>query len=115
MAEANVVTKMDAKKEAAAIQPMQVLVRGRLEKSRTYEGKRYSQIITPAPDAYSRPQIVEVRSKARLGDVGEEISVTCVLGGFSRKPYKVTDKQTGEMVTVTPVDHTLDAIDGKSD
>jgi hypothetical protein len=116
MAEANVVMKMDSKKEAAAaVQPMQVQVRGRLEKSRLYEGKRYSQIITPAPDAYSRPQIVEVRSKGRLGDIGEEVSVSCVLGGFSRKPYKVTDKQTGEMVTVTPVDHTLDVVDSGTD
>lgn len=115
MAEANVVTKMDAKKEALAQPPMHVMVRGRIEKSRLYEGKRYSQIITPAPDAYSRPQIVEVRSKARLGDAGDEVTVMCTLGGFSRKPYKVTDKQTGEMVTVTPVDHTLDVIDGQND
>lgn len=115
MAEANVITKMESKKEAAAVLPMQVLIRGRLEKSRSYEGKRYSQIITPAPDAYSRPQIVEVRSKARLGEIGDEITVKCVLGGFSRKPYKVTDKQTGEMTTVTPVDHTLDVVDGQND
>ena len=114
MAEASVVTKMEVKKEAA-IQPMQVLVRGRLEKARLYEGKRYSQIITPAPDAYSRPQIVEVRSKARLGDIGDEVSVACTLGGFSRKPYRVTDKQTGEVVTVTPVDHTLDAVEDARD
>ena len=116
MAEVNVVTKMDSKKDAGpAAQPMQVLVRGRLEKSRLYEGKRYSQIITPAPDAYSRPQIVEVRSKGRLGDISDEVSVSCVLGGFSRKPYKVADKQTGEMVTVTPVDHTLDVIESGAD
>jgi hypothetical protein len=115
MAEANVVTKMEPKKDAASMQAMQVLVKGRIEKSRLYEGKRYSQIITPAPDAYSRPQIVEVRSKSRLGDVGDEVTVACVLGGFSRKPYRVTDKQTGEMVTVTPVDHTLDAIDGQGE
>ena len=114
MAEASVVTKMEGKKEAA-VHAMQVLVRGRLEKSRLYDGKRYSQIITPAPDAYSRPQIVEVRSKSRLGDVGDEVAVTCLLGGFSRKPYRVTDKQTGEMVTVTPVDHTLDAVEAQGD
>jgi hypothetical protein len=111
MAEANVVTKMETKKDAAALSLMQVVVRGRLEKARSYEGKRYSQILTPAPDAYSRPQIVEVRSKNRLGDVGDEVTVTCKLGGFSRKPYKVTDKQSGEVVTVTPVDHTLDVVE----
>lgn len=112
MAEASVVTKMDAKKEVSAQQVMQVLIRGRIEKSRLYEGKRYSQIITPAPDAYSRPQVVEIRSKTRLGETGDEVTVMCTLGGFSRKPYKVTDKNTGEVVTVTPVDHTLDAVEG---
>lgn len=114
MAEANVVTKMDAKKDIAAQQAMQVLIRGRIEKSRLYEGKRYSQIITPAPDAYSRPQIVEVRSKSRLGETGDEVTVMCTLGGFSRKPYKVTDKSSGEVVTVTPVDHTLDAVEAQN-
>jgi hypothetical protein len=110
MAEANNQIKSDGKKEITGGLPMQVLVRGRLEKSRLYEGTRYSQIITPAPDVYSRPQIVEVRSKERLGDVGDEVAVACILGGFSRKPYKAVDRQTGESVTVVPVDHTLDAV-----
>jgi len=90
---------------------MQVLVRGRIEATRTHDGVRYTRIMTPAPDAYSRPQIVEVRGKKRVGDRGDEITVLCSLGGYQRKPYQVKNKETGELETVTPVDMTLDVID----
>lgn len=90
---------------------MQVIVAGRIEISKTYEGKRYTQILTPAPDAYSRPQLVEIRSKTKLGERGEEVSAQCVLGGFQRKPYEVKDKNTGEVVKVVPVEHTLDLVE----
>ncbi len=110
MAEANVM-KMEDKKGHQAIKAMVVLVAGRLESSKTYEGKRYTQVMTPAADAYSRPQLVEIRSKARLGEKGEEISCECVLGGFQRKAYETKDKQTGEIVKVVPVEHTLDLVE----
>jgi hypothetical protein len=91
---------------------MEVKVKGRIEASRLYEGKRFTRLVAPAPDAYSRPQTVEVRSsRQKLGEVGEEITVNAVLGGYTRKPYKVTDKDTGEIVTLTPVDHTLDLLE----
>lgn len=107
MAEGNVM-KMDDKKNTPAIKSMHVIVMGRIEGSKAYEGKRYTQVMTPAADAYSRPQLVEIRSKARLGEKGEEISCECILGGFQRKPYETKDKQTGEIVKVVPVEHTLD-------
>lgn len=108
MAESNVMMKMDDKKSHQVIKAMQVMVSGRIEGSKTYEGKRYTQVMTPAADVYSRPQMVEIRSKARLGDKGDEISVSCVLGGFQRKPYETKDKQSGEIVKVVPIEHTLD-------
>ncbi|WP_244965366.1 single-stranded DNA-binding protein [Janthinobacterium lividum] len=111
MAELNAVTKLDEKKSQHSVKSMHVVVVGRIEGSKTYEGKRYTQVMTPAADAYSRPQLVEIRSKARLGDKGEEISAPCVLGGFQRKPYETKDKQTGEVVKVVPVEHTLDLIE----
>lgn len=89
--------------------PMRVLIVGKVEHTRLYDGKRHTRIITPAADAYSRPQVVEVRSSAKLASVGEETEVFCRLGGYTRKPYRVTDKDTGETVMVTPVDMTLDA------
>lgn len=96
---------------AAKLVPLQVLVRGKVEASRRFDGKRYTRIITPAADAYSRPQMVEVRSVSKLGDVGDETEVTCRLGGYTRKPYRTTDKDTGETAMVTPVDLTLDAVE----
>lgn len=98
-------------KPVSGIVPMRVLIRGRLESSRLHDGKRYSHVMTPAADAYSRPQLVEIRSKAALGQKGEEINVACTLGGYARKAYESKNKQTGEVVSVTPVDHTLDLIE----
>ncbi|MFZ6813347.1 single-stranded DNA-binding protein [Undibacterium sp. Rencai35W] len=91
--------------------PMRVYVKGRIEQSRLFDGSRFTRIITPAPDAYSRPQVIEIKSKQRLGEKGDEIAVVCALGGYQRKPYQVTDKETGERVTLVPVDHTLEAVE----
>lgn len=91
--------------------PMQVAIRGRIDATRTHDKTRYTRIVTPAPDPYSRPQIVEVRSKSALGSRGEEVTVLAQLGGYTRKPFRTADKETGEMLTVTPVDLTLDAIE----
>jgi hypothetical protein len=96
---------------SAKVQPLQVLVKGKVEASRRFDGKRYTRIITPAADAYSRPQVVEVRSSSKLAEVGDETEVTCRLGGYTRKPYRTTDKETGETSMVTPVDLTLDAVE----
>ncbi|WP_054073502.1 hypothetical protein [Comamonas testosteroni] len=90
---------------------MQVMIRGRIDASRTHEKTRYTRIVTPAPDPYSRPQTVEIRSKSQLGAKGEEVTVLAQLGGFTRKPFRSTDKESGEITLVTPVDLTLDAIE----
>jgi hypothetical protein len=112
MAEAAAVSELsNGRKQAAQAVPMQVFVKGRIEAARRYEGNSYTRILTPAPDAYSRPQVLEVRSKARLGDKGEEVGVMCILGGYQRKPYQAKDKESGEIVTLTPVDHTLDLVE----
>lgn len=103
--------KIEEKKNLSTVKAMHVVVAGRIEGSKTYDGKRYTQVMTPAADAYSRPQLVEIRSKARLGEKAEEIACTCILGGFQRKPYETKDKQTGEIVKVIPVEHTLDLIE----
>jgi len=90
---------------------MQVFVKGRIDASRRYEKNHFTRIVTPAPDPYSRPQTVEIRSKQRLGQTGDEITVQAMLGGYTRKPFRSTDKETGETSMVTPVDLTLDAIE----
>jgi hypothetical protein len=90
---------------------MEVTVKGKIEAARRHEKKHYTRLITPAADAYTRPQVVEVRSNQRLGQQGDEITVDCKLGGYTRKAFRSTDKETGETQMVTPVDMTLDAND----
>lgn len=90
---------------------MQVWIKGRIDATRRHDKTRYTRIVTPAPDPYSRPQTVEARSRQSLGQVGDEITVLGQLGGYTRKPFRSTDKETGETTMVTPVDHTLDVIE----
>ncbi|ALF90439.1 MULTISPECIES: hypothetical protein [Ralstonia solanacearum species complex] len=104
-------TTTQGAKQPASIKAMQVLVRGRIEQMRAHEGTRYTRIMTPAPDAYSRPQIVEVRGRQKLGERGDEVTVLCSLGGYQRKAYQFKNKDTGEVETVTPVDMTLDVVE----
>ena len=103
---------IESPKQGNKMAVMQVVIRGRIDASRTHEKTRYTRIVTPAPDPYSRPQTVEIRSKGQLGSKGEEVTVLAQLGGFTRKPFRSTDKETGEVTMVTPVDLTLDAIEG---
>jgi len=109
MAEAMVANIQD--KKSLAVKAMHVTVAGRIETSKLYEGKRYTQVMTPAADAYSRPQLVEIRSKGKLGEKADEITVQCVLGGFQRKAYETKDKNSGEIIKVVPVEHTLDLVE----
>ncbi|GGI21077.1 single-stranded DNA-binding protein [Oxalicibacterium faecigallinarum] len=108
MAEPAVATPLQPRQ---TLQPMQVAIKGRIEASRMFNGNRYTRITTPAADQYSRPQTVEIRSKGKLGEKGEEATVMATLGGFTRRPYQTKDNDSGEIVTITPVDLTLDAIE----
>ena len=110
MSQEATVAKIDSNRAGAPV-VMRVLVKGRIEKSRTREGVRYTLVLTPAADAYSRPQLLEIRSKVKIGDAGEEISRFCTLGGYQRKAYQAKDKNTGEITTVVPVEHTLDLVE----
>lgn len=96
---------------ARTITAMQVIVKGRVQGSRLHNGTRYTQIMTPAKDSYSRPQVIEVRSKRALGMKDEEVVITAELGGYTRKAFISIDKETGERLSVTPVDMTLDAVE----
>lgn len=93
------------------MKPMEVFILGKVDARRKFDANWYTRIITPAPDAYSRPSAVEIRSKQKLGEVGEEIRVQAKLGGYTRKPYKSVDKDSGEIAMITPVDLTLEAIE----
>lgn len=91
--------------------PLQVLVVGKVTRSRRFEQFFYTTVICPAPDPYSKPAVIEIRSKQRLGERDEEIRVTAELGGFEGRSYQVTDKETGERRTLIPVNHFLNAVE----
>lgn len=89
----------------------QTTVKGKIVERIRHEKTTYTRIVTPAPDPYSRPQTLEIRSKGAIGQVGDEVIVPAQLGGYTRKAFRVTDKETGEIRMVTPVDMTLDAVE----
>lgn len=97
--------------QSSAKRPMHVYIKGKIEAARRYENNWFTRIITPAADSYSRPSVVEVRSKAKLGTVGEEVDTDCTLGGYTRKAFRSTDKESGEITMITPVDLTLNAVE----
>ena len=89
----------------------QMMLRGRIEDTRRHENTQYTRVLCPAADEYSNPQTMEIRSKARLGQKGETITQLCLVGGYKRKPFMATDKDTGEQTRVVPVEHTVDAVE----
>ncbi len=91
--------------------PMEVLIVGKVARVRRYEGTFYTVIVCPAVDLYSRPQTVEIRSKARFSDPDDTVKVTARLGGFEGRQYRVTDKDTGESRMLVPVNQTLDLVE----
>lgn len=91
--------------------PMQVRVVGKVIRTRRHEQNSYTTVITPAPDAYTRPSIVEVRSKAKFADRDEEVDFLGRLGGYEGRPYRVTDRETGEQKSLVPVNMFLDLVE----
>ena len=63
-------------------------LRGRIDyvRSITSRGQRAFRVLLklPAPDEFSSPSTVEIRSLERFGNVGEDVSVICEVGGFPR-------------------------------
>jgi len=77
--------------------PLTVRICGRVDfvKQGVSKGKTtfLTLIKTPAPDPFTSPSTVEVRSTARLGSVGEEVEVFANLKGY---PQSGVSEKTGE-------------------
>ena len=104
-------TAIDTKPTPILSQHLMVSIKGKIVRNKRFNGSVLTTVITPAPDEYSRPSYVEIRSKTRLGDIDEEITVSAKLGGFEGRPFTTTDKDTGEQIRVLPVNHTLDLVE----
>lgn len=90
--------------------PMVVTVAGKVVRVRRHEKNVLTVIITPAPDQWSKPSYVEVRSASRFADTEEEGAWSCRLGGYEGRAYRVTDRESGESKNVTPVNLYLDLV-----
>lgn len=98
--------------EQKATKPVnQALLAGRVNSVRKADDTVYTEVTLPAPDQYSQPAAVEIRSRKRLGQVGETIEVQVVCGGYRGKSFVYTDKDTGERFTRRPVVNSYVAIE----
>jgi len=102
----------EASKASSANGSMKISISGRIKGHRFYEKTYYTELTIPAPDPYSQPSVVEVRSSNRLGQSDEDVSINCQLSGFYGRSYSFTDKKSGEVVNRRPVNLVLDVIDG---
>jgi hypothetical protein len=96
---------------AGAVRPLQVTIVGKVTRVRRHESFTYTTIICPAKDEYSRPSVVEVRSKARFSEKDETTRCVCELGGWEGKSYQILDKESGEKKTLVPVNLFLDLVE----
>lgn len=86
---------------------LRLVVTGQIQSVRSRDSEKgkvfHTLLKTPAVDQYSSPGTFEVRSRARLGSEGAEVTVECDLLGYSRS-YK--DKDGGAVRTA---EHVLQA------
>lgn len=90
-------------KPKASIQPGQAYITGRIagmRKINTQTGALWLTVLKlAAPDAYSHPSTIELRSTVRLGQNEEDWAGVVRVSGMPNN-YQVTDKETGERVAV---------------
>ena len=98
-------------KNTKELKPGQVWIVGRCLRVRRHETHVYTVVICPAVDAYSKPQVVEFRSKARFAEKEEDCSVIGAVGGYEGKSYTITDRETGERKTLQPVNMFMDLVE----
>lgn len=103
-------TAVSSKVTPMGQKPLQVFIAGKVTRVRRHEKFFYTTIICPAKDEYSRPSVVEIRSKARFAEIDETTKVTAELGGYEGKSYQVTDRETGERKNLVPVNLFLDLV-----
>jgi hypothetical protein len=81
----------------AAQTPLVVRILGRVDhvKQGTSKGKPsfLTLVKTPAPDPFTAPSTVEIRSTVRIGTVGEEVEIFANLKGYAQSG---TSEKTGE-------------------
>ena len=92
----------------------EVMIEGRIYRSVRKNGKDgpffVSLVKMPAADKFSSPSTVEIVSPRELGKRGEEVSVTCRVGGYPRTYVTRPSKDNPDGETVYTADIRLHAI-----
>lgn len=98
----------------AALPVLTALLSGRVHATRkitTRTGPFHITVVKlPAPDEFSSPETVELRSKDKLGTQGDMVRCKVRIGGYGRS-YQTTDPQDGDKVTVQTADNTLTVVE----
>jgi hypothetical protein len=89
---------------------LRTIVSGLVTKRRKFRDTFETVITAAAPDEYTAPTPLLVRSEFPIGKVGDKIAVQCRVGGFRGRAYDWRDKDSGEVRRVEPYHVTLDAI-----
>lgn len=87
-----------------------VTIKGKVTSRRRHDGMVYTLLTCPAPDEYSKPQIIEVRSAQPLGDRDEVVTIQATVGGYPNN-FEMTDRDTGEKRRIQSARITLDAVE----
>ncbi|MBP4045187.1 MULTISPECIES: hypothetical protein [Chromobacterium] len=93
------------------LKPNQSLLRGRVNTIRKAEEFYFTEVTLPAPDEYSQPAVVEIRSRKRIGQAGDTVECLIGCGGYRGKSFVYTDKETGERFNRRPVVNSYVAIE----
>lgn len=87
-----------------------LLLRGRISGVRSISGRDgqiwLTLVTLPAVDEFTRPPLVEIQSRQRIGKMGDDFHGACVLGGYANN-YETKDRETGEMTAVRSARMTL--------
>jgi hypothetical protein len=75
---------------ASSLKVNQIFIQGRIEHVTKFNDNFEHIIITPAPDAYSKPSLMRVNASTRLGQKEEDVKVLCYFNGWSNN-YKNKD------------------------
>lgn len=71
------------------------LIGVRIEKTEVYQGKNYTVVAAPAPDAFSYPSRFRLTSEKPIGNVGNFMDIDCTIRGVVR-PKTFLDRNTGQ-------------------
>ena len=89
-------------------------LKGRVHARRRIQTKDGALVVNvvklPAPDEYTSPQTVELRSRQPLGAPGDEWEGQVRIGGFGRS-YESKDPESGDRRTVQTADNTLTVVE----